>query len=87
MATSRHIGGSGEPASRAVRGGGQSIELRQQIARGTTPMFGRVVDHVAALAERSELAGRIVGWIVLQVCARDIDARDAHDRGDISLSE
>lgn len=45
-------------------------------------MLGRVVGHVAPLAERGEVAGRIVGRIVVQGRAREIDPSDAHDRRD-----
>jgi hypothetical protein len=46
-------------------------------------MFGRVVDHVAALAERSEIARPIVGRVVVEVCAGDIDPRQPNRFGDI----
>ena len=43
-------------------------------------MLGRVMDHVAPLAERGEVSGCIVGRIMVQVRARDIDPRDTDDR-------
>lgn len=46
-------------------------------------MLGSVVDHVAALAERGEIARRVVGRIVIEMRARDIHARDPHDRRDV----
>lgn len=46
-------------------------------------MFGRVVDHVAALAERSEIARPIVGRVVVEVRAGDIDPRQPNRFGDI----
>ncbi|KAJ8137351.1 hypothetical protein OY671_009436, partial [Metschnikowia pulcherrima] len=44
------------------------------------PVFRRVMDHVAPLAQRGEVAGRVVGRIMVQVRARDKDPRDADDR-------
>ena len=46
-------------------------------------MLGRVVDHVAALAERGEIARRIVGRVVIEVRAGDIHPREPDDRGDV----
>ncbi len=43
-------------------------------------MLGRVMDHVATLAERSEVARRVVGRIMVQMRAREIDPRDADER-------
>jgi len=46
-------------------------------------MLGRVVDHVAALTERGEVARRIVCRIVVEVRARDVDPRQPHHRRDV----
>ena len=46
-------------------------------------MLGRIVDHVAALTKRREIARRIVGWIVIEVGARDVDPRDPDDPGNV----
>ncbi len=70
----------------------QPIEQSQKIAQrtpaiGVVPpapaMLGRVVDHVAALAERGEIARRIVGRVVIEVRAGDIHPREPDDRGDV----
>src|SRR3546814_10725731 len=52
------------------------------VQRGQT-VLGRVVNQVAALAERSQIARAVVGRIVVEVRAGDIDPRDLHDRDDI----
>ena len=64
----------------------QSEEIAQRalivgVQPAPTPMLGRVVDHVASLAERSQVARRIVSRIMVQVRARDIDPRHADDGG------
>ena len=41
-------------------------------------MLGAVVQHVTALAERREVAGRVVGGVVVSVRRRQHDARQAH---------
>jgi len=45
-------------------------------------MFGRIVDHVAALAKRTEVSGGAVARIMIEVCARqdDIGHPDARKR-------
>jgi len=43
-------------------------------------MLRRIVDHVAALAKRGQVAGRIVRWIMVEVRARDVNPCHAHDR-------
>jgi hypothetical protein len=49
-------------------------------------MFGRVVFHVAALAERGEVARRIVGRIVVQVRAGNVDPREPDNRHNVGTS-
>ncbi len=46
-------------------------------------MLGRVVDHVAALTKRGEVARSVVGRIVVQVRAGDIHPGEPNDRGDV----
>src|SRR3546814_12859694 len=46
----------------------------------TTPMLVSIVDHVAPLAERSQVARGVVGRIMVEVGAGDIDPRDTDDR-------
>jgi hypothetical protein len=46
-------------------------------------MLGRVVNHVAALAERRQIARTIVGRIVVEVRAGDIDPRNSHAHSDV----
>lgn len=46
-------------------------------------MFGSIVDHVASLAERGQVARAVVGRVVVQMRARGIDPGDAHERRDI----
>ena len=67
----------------------RSRQKRQQIAQGATsigvepassPMLGRIVDHVAALAQCGQVARCIVGRIVVEMRARDIDPGHTHDR-------
>lgn len=45
-------------------------------------MLGRIMDHVAALAERAEVSGRAIAWIMIEVRARqhDIGHPDAREQ-------
>src|SRR3546814_19860850 len=53
------------------------------IEPSTTPMFVSIVDHVAPLAERSQVARGVVGRIMVEVGAGDIDPRDTDDRHEV----
>jgi hypothetical protein len=46
-------------------------------------MLGRVVDHVAALTKRGQVARSVVGRIMVQVRAGDIHPGEPNDRGDV----
>ncbi len=46
-------------------------------------MLDRVVNHVAALAERREIAQAVVGRIVIEMRAGNIHPRDPNDRGEV----
>lgn len=46
-------------------------------------MLGSIVDHVASLAERSQIARCVVGRIMVEVRAGDIDPRDPDDRREV----
>lgn len=48
-------------------------------------MLGGIVDHVAPLAQSREVARAVVGWIMVEVRAGDIDPRDADDRREITI--
>ncbi len=50
-------------------------------------MFGRVVDHVAALAERGEVARPVVAGIVVQMRASEDYARDPKMSGRVDAGE
>lgn len=50
-------------------------------------MLGSIVDHVAPLAERSQVARRVVGRIMIEVRAGDIDPRDPDDRREVDCSD
>ncbi len=72
---------------------GRRVEEGEQIAQrappigvqpAPAPMLGRVMNHMAPLAERGQVARRIIGRIMVQMRARDIDPRDANDRRDPS---
>src|SRR3546814_8903347 len=53
------------------------------IEPSTTPMLVSIVDHVAPLAERSQVARGAVGRIMVEVGAGDIDPRDTDDRHEV----
>ena len=66
-----------------------SIELGQHVSQRPasigvepppSPMLSCIVDHMAPLTERSEVAGGVVGWIVVEVGARGVDPRHADNR-------
>lgn len=46
-------------------------------------MLGSIVDHMAPLAERSQVARCIVGRIMVEVRAGDIDPRDTDNRREV----
>src|SRR3546814_19520930 len=46
-------------------------------------MLVSIVDHVAPLAERSQVARGVVGRIMVEVGAGDIDPRDTDDRHEV----
>jgi hypothetical protein len=72
-----------------------SVETRQQVAQCTSTigvepspasMLGRIVDHVAALAQRRQVARPVVAGIMVEMRARDIDAGRPDDRDQIRLA-
>lgn len=60
---------------------GKKIAERAQLVRvqpAPPPVFRRVMDHMAPLAERREIARPVARRIMVQVRARDRDARRSH---------
>lgn len=53
----------------------------------TPAMLGRVVDHVATLAERGGIPGAVIAGIIVQVCAGEEDAGDAEQGRRIHLGK
>lgn len=50
-------------------------------------MLPRVVDHVATLAERGEVAQPIVGRVMIEVRTRNVDPGDAHGHCDVRAGQ
>ena len=48
-------------------------------------MLGSIVDHMASLAQRSEVAGAVVAGIMVQVRARGVHPGGADDCGDVAI--
>ncbi|MFD1104951.1 hypothetical protein [Sphingobium olei] len=50
-------------------------------------MLGRIVDHVTPLAECGQVARRIIGRIMVEVGAGDIDPRNTDARREVDCSD
>lgn len=65
------------------------VDLVEQVSKGAKPehlappsaaVLLSIVEHVAPLAERREVAGPVVAWVVVEVRAGQDHARDGQTR-------